>query len=403
MNKENKNNRLDKIKLILILSIIAIIFINLLIIFMYVNKKGVYKTKNNSGDNVLSDNDNKKVDKDKDNNLTENKEDNNLPKKLNGELEETMAFMVHDDLNHETIFALTKNGKEVKILDIEKEIYCVIDYTYENGSIYLHFNKYCANEEKEVSDYIGRFGKIDLTLGNGNYKINFYDETFNDEIKLINLNNDIYFTDGRLINRLDLNSQKIFDTHIVKNEEKENLWIDIEKISDTMIAYKSLGAIYLYDIKLRKNTLLKKDVDSMFVIEDKIIMVKSADEIGDKADIYEYDVTKKQERKIGRQLKTNAWPYSNIIGYNDYYIYYDSHGVYKYQNNKETEIYNMESIDYISLVSEDTLKIVKVINGHEGEKSNCVYLNLKDGSSKTTVEEKPIHGEQIRSNKYHIN
>lgn len=238
----------------------------------------------------------------------------------NSELKDVYAFAIK---NNTSIIALKADGTEIKLLDINIQYDCM-DYSY--GNIYLQK----GNE----------FYKIDLTKGNGNYKIeSIYKVTSDTEW----YNKLMTVYDGKLY--YNKASQQIVEYDLLSKKEKilqSGKQIEFRIDKNNGIMYYTLkvgdyGIFGLYNIKSGEEREIRRENDGLSyylgtLTKDGIIYIRSylSQQIG-----YEYNFKTNESKEI-----VNSMTLTQYYDYDSEKLYYEQSVFYELLTNNKINIYD---------------------------------------------------------------
>lgn len=238
----------------------------------------------------------------------------------NSELKDVYSFAIK---NNSSIIALKEDGTEIKLVDINIQYDCM-DYSY--GNIYLQK----GNE----------FYKIDLTKGNGNYKIESIYKVTSD-VEWYNKQMAVY--DGKLY--YNKASQQIVEYDLLSKKEnviQSGKQIEFRIDKNNGIMYYTLkagdyGIFGLYNIKSGEDREISRENEGLsyhlgVLTEDGIIYMRSylSQQIG-----YEYNLKTNESKKVDDYITITQY-YDSDSGI----LYYAKSVFYELLSNNTILIYN---------------------------------------------------------------
>lgn len=238
-----------------------------------------------------------------------------ITRPLNNELKDLTQFAVKGPSfnTKKDLVALTSDGKEIKIINIEN--YDEVSYDFYNNKLYIYLEK-----DDEYGIYL-----INLTLGDGKYLL---EKVANNTTKdFLRISSDInvfgtyayYFTANQtLLYRFDLITKKITTFPLNSNSPKT-----IMNKKKGLLLYEYNNAIYEYNINLKKTNELFNNSIISFIHNDTIVYRTSSSTDNYTYYYYEYDYNANFAQKLVKANPTGNWltGTESIYPLGDDYIY----------------------------------------------------------------------------------
>ena len=301
----------------------------------------------------------------KDNNNTKKDETSDKDKPLveDSNLKDVFQFA----LNGSTLIAVKNDGS---VIDIYESNDSLVEYKVLKDKVYTYEPTVTNNGSGR-----GRFGVIDLTKKNDIHGYEYEEIKSNDKVSSWSLNftafdNYLYYVFTS--NENDKFMHSIFEYNVEKKEEKlldkfesNNGTILSSEKENAMFYYKGANrSIYMYNIKDKKETLVSSEAKLELIKDSKLVYSKDK---GNDIIYYEYDITTKTSKEIiTSRRNSEAVGYTNIVPYENGYIYLDqtdymNSSLYKISvGSKKELVYTFKNISLdssVTLLSRDKLLV----------------------------------------------
>lgn len=318
--------------------------------------------------------------------LNNNKSKTNNKSKI---VKEENIFISIVTKSDQKIYGITDNNKEIELLDISEYNGGVV-YTYINSKLYLYLQKYQENKPYSNNSILGY---IDLNSSNYNLTTltHVEDEGYPNSIAI--LDNTIYYTSSasKIIYNYNIDTKE--KSTLTINNLNNNYSINLYSIENNTLIYSNPGStnekpkIGIIDINLSTNQELVTNSIIEYIYNNKIIYKKyNSEKNFSQWKYYEYDVANSQTRQISDITTSNQGIYNSlIVPVEDYYIYVNENALYKYIDNQDEKIIELDgSIDNIILMGDKTLNIEYIDDLNQQYK--YLNLNLDNLTTKETTE-----------------
>ena len=296
------------------------------------------------------------------------KKDNPTPNNNSLETVETVdtsIFSVVTD-SYKKIYALTDDGNKIELFDASE--YNGVVYTYYNGKLYLYLHKYTPQDDTNTGNSYNALGYIDLNDNNYSFTklSDIMAQGYPSSIAVVN--NIIYYSssafDGIYKYNIDTQSSSISNDFDFDGK----IGIKLYTISDGKLAYSTAGrtneppTVGIIDIKSNTRREISSNATFEYVYDGNIIY-SQYDAVNNysKWKYYEYNVSSESNKQISdsTSLYHQSIDLSFIMPFDNYYIYVNGNGLYKFENNNSQKLYEFNGGIYsINLISSKLLNVV---------------------------------------------